>query len=170
MGIYFNYGSDRCYNIEDGERKPLLPRHHIHPPQQRPVRDKTCKDPFLLFLLLILFSGMIISIYLLTHVDKYSELPMLDLISYSRVGLQSPVNRIIGPRYLKQLIFVNTGYEQCFTKADCIHVIRGVTKDHDVSKYNFLIGHDGHVYEILGWTGMSSFQNNAFVVGFLGKI
>lgn len=72
------------------------------------------------------------------------------------------------------VIFLNTRFPQCFTKQMCTEIIKSLIGLGVPVQQNFLIGGDGHVYEVLGWDHPSkleeSIQKRSMItVGFMGE-
>lgn len=73
------------------------------------------------------------------------------------------------------VMFLNTRFPQCFTKQMCTEIIKSLMGLGVPVQHNFLIGGDGHVYEVLGWDYPSKFDEyvenrNVITVGFMGAL
>lgn len=83
--------------------------------------------------------------------------------------LSSPPHQFFPVHTLSELILADNQLPECKNKTQCLSVINGQNLP-----YNFLIGGDGNVYEVLGWdflSGLSALQarDKAFVIGFSGE-
>lgn len=72
------------------------------------------------------------------------------------------------------IIFLNTRFPQCFTKRTCTEIIKSLINLGVEMQHNFLIGGDGHVYEVLGWDYPSKLEEmikkrRMITVGFMGN-
>lgn len=77
--------------------------------------------------------------------------------------------------YANGIVFLNTRFPSCSTKQMCTEIIKSlIGLGVSMQQLNFLIGGDGHVYEMSGWDYPSkleeTFQEEKVItVGFMGQ-
>uniref|UniRef100_A0A336MVC2 CSON007311 protein n=2 Tax=Culicoides sonorensis TaxID=179676 RepID=A0A336MVC2_CULSO len=165
-------------DIERGESTPLIPKSY----KKSSITLKQKCDSSFVLLSCILVIGTIIGFYLLLQqgqklkfnvpffliersflVDNInSRIPETFFNSSSLASLQHATN----------IVFLNTHFPQCDTKKRCIEIIKSLVNLGVPVHHNFLIGGDGHVYEMLGWDHLDMSieydDKNLLTVGFMG--
>lgn len=186
-------------DIERGESTPLLKKHYDY----KPTIGKQAWDPKCVILSCFLIVGSFIGLYLLfeqgiVHILLhlccllYCFNPLLleqtlkfnvpfFMVERSVLNFASPTSLLLRSgqaatpmENASGVIILNTRFPQCFTKQMCTEIIKSLISLGVPVQQNFLIGGDGHVYEVLGWDHPSKLEEfiqkrSMITVGFMGS-
>ncbi|XP_063700686.1 peptidoglycan-recognition protein SB2-like [Culicoides brevitarsis] len=160
--------------LERGESIPLLRKDYL-PISSSP--KKRCCDSGLVILSCFLIIGSIIGLYLLLEQDQKLKFNVpFFMVERSVLNFATPTKLLLGigqktsleTSTANAIVIQNTRFPQCFSKEMCTEIIKSLIALGVPVQQNFLIGGDGHVYEILGWDLNGSNDPNMLTVGFMG--